>query len=197
MDKKSRIFPLVADDEIIIETPKLMKLYDNEDLITNITGHYEDKDFDNTISGQHFVSKTSDINKTLSNRLEIHNIEKSYAAIARKEARQDIKKKRQAYLSKELSPSPRSIFPKKVLPPSSKITNDLHRIASKLQQEDYILADIAKNNPDSKELSVNKQRKNNYDFLKKSQIYNKKETKQNKEKKIAQELNLSRFEDIN
>ena len=34
-------------------------------------------------------------------------------------------------------------------------------------------------------------KKNNYDFLKKSQIYNKKENQSEKERKIAQELNLT------
>lgn len=34
-------------------------------------------------------------------------------------------------------------------------------------------------------------KKNNYDFLKKSQIYNKKEHQSEKERKIAQELNLT------
>ncbi|MGT2771659.1 hypothetical protein [Streptococcus marimammalium] len=197
MDKKNRIFPLVADDEIIIEAPKLMKLYDNEDLITNINGHYVDKNFDNTASDYPFVAKASNIHKTVPNPAELHNTEKSYASIAREEARQDIKKKRQAYLSKDLAYSPRSIFPKKVLASSPKFTNDLRRIASKLQQEDYILADIATSYPDTQDLAINKHQKNNYDFLKKSQIYNKKEMAQNKEKKIAQELNLTRFQDIN
>ncbi|MCU9534223.1 hypothetical protein [Streptococcus sp. CSL10205-OR2] len=197
MDKKNRVFPLVADNEAIIEAPKLMKLYDNEDLITNINGHYVDKNFDDMTSDYRFVSEIPDIDKTAPERVEVHNAGKSYAAIAREEARQDIKKKRQAYLSKELSHSTRSIFPKKVLPSFPKHTSDLHRIATKLQQEDYILADIATSHSEPKEMTVNKKQKNSYDFLKKSQIYNKKEMTQHKEKKIAQELNLTRFEDIN
>ena len=34
-------------------------------------------------------------------------------------------------------------------------------------------------------------KKNNFDFLKKSQIYNKKENQTEKERKVAQELNLT------
>ena len=45
MDRKKRKFPLVADHEIIVEQPKIMKLYETEDLITNIHGTYQDKDY--------------------------------------------------------------------------------------------------------------------------------------------------------
>ncbi|MBJ8326100.1 hypothetical protein [Streptococcus pacificus] len=197
MDKKNRVFPLVADNEAIIEAPKTMRLYDNEDLITNIKGHYVDKNFDDITSDYRFVSEIPDVDKTAPDRVEVHNEGKSYAAIAREEARQDIKRKRQAYLSKELTHSTKSIFPKKVLPSFPKHNSELHRIASKLHQDDYILADIALNNAQNDEVIVNKKKKNSYDFLKKSQIYNKKEMIQHKERKVAQELNLSRFEDIN
>lgn len=39
-------FPLVADGVPIIDTAKQMALYENEDLITNIHGYYQDKDYD-------------------------------------------------------------------------------------------------------------------------------------------------------
>ena len=40
-----------------------------------------------------------------------------------------------------------------------------------------------------------KAKKNNYDFLKKSQIYNKKNKQTEQERQVAQELNLTRITD--
>ncbi|HEO7582219.1 TPA: hypothetical protein VBL43_001437, partial [Streptococcus agalactiae] len=42
-----------------------------------------------------------------------------------------------------------------------------------------------------------KTKKNNFDFLKRSQVYNKQDNQFHKERAKAQELNLTRFKDIN
>ena len=43
------------------------------------------------------------------------------------------------------------------------------------------------------ENQAGKAKKNNYDFLKKSQIYNKKNKQTEQERQVAQELNLTRI----
>ena len=50
-------FPSVADSEPIIETPKAMKIYENEDLITNIQGLYQEKDYSDVTYDYEFVNQ--------------------------------------------------------------------------------------------------------------------------------------------
>ncbi len=69
-------------------------------------------------------------------------------------------------------------------------------MADKLRQEDYILAELPIVYQEPVNASRKSSKKNNYDFLKRSQIYNKKENQSHKEAFFAQELNLSRFEDV-
>lgn len=73
----------------------------------------------------------------------------------------------------------------------------MSRFTKKLHQDNYILAELPKEYKEPKNLpQQGTTKKNNYDFLKSSQIYNNKEMRQQREKTIAQELNLSRFEDL-
>ena len=37
---RERKFPLVDDNDVVVAVPKTMRLYENEDLITNIHGPY-------------------------------------------------------------------------------------------------------------------------------------------------------------
>ena len=46
MIRNQRRFPFVADGEPVSNPPKVMALYENEDLITNIHGAYQDKNYD-------------------------------------------------------------------------------------------------------------------------------------------------------
>ncbi len=43
MNRGSRRFPLIADDEPVMSPLVKMNLYDNEDLINNIRGFYQKK----------------------------------------------------------------------------------------------------------------------------------------------------------
>ena len=129
---------------------------------------------------------------------------KSYAELAREEARADLKKKRSAaYLTSDfitkkrshpavnkantaISHQPTAFFQKEN-------GSGLSKYSRNLKQDHYILADIKVNTSLPKESP--KKSKNNYDFLKTSQIYNKKELQKQRERRIAQELNLTRLEE--
>lgn len=45
MIRQARRFPLVADNEILIGANPVMSLYDESDLISNIKGPYQERDF--------------------------------------------------------------------------------------------------------------------------------------------------------
>ncbi|MGZ7236403.1 hypothetical protein ACXWOK_09420, partial [Streptococcus pyogenes] len=73
----------------------------------------------------------------------------------------------------------------------------LTQLADRLRQTTYILADmpaVYSLDKEDRGKEVN-QRKNSYDFLKKSQIYNYPERKINQERRMAQELNLTHMEE--
>ncbi|RCW17185.1 hypothetical protein CAC02_04380 [Streptococcus gallolyticus] len=196
MRKTVRRFPLVADGEPISDPPKAMALYENEDLITNIHGTYHEKDYDDVTRDYHFVDET----ENNSERIKTVSEGKSYAELARDEARRDVKKKRQAYLSNDGNKLPsRVTFQqqlKATLPKApAKPTNSLSHLTEKMHQEDYILAEIPVTYKEPDNSSVPKAKKNNYDFLKRSQIYNKEAQQSQREHKVAQELNLTRFDE--
>ena len=70
------------------------------------------------------------------------------------------------------------------------------KYSKKLSQSHYILAaEINHIYTDTDEKQVPSPKKNNYDFLKKSQIYNKKNKQREQERQLAQELNLTRITD--
>ena len=75
-----------------------------------------------------------------------------------------------------------------------KIQVSLPSLAKNLSQSHYILAEEADQvvTPTPKS-QTEKAKKNNYDFLKKSQIYNKKSKQTEQERRVAQELNLTRI----
>lgn len=70
------------------------------------------------------------------------------------------------------------------------------RFSAPLRQTEYILADLKPHYQPMEDGKDKSQRpnKNNYDFLKKSQIYNQQDPKTPRERKIAQELNLTGLE---
>lgn len=68
------------------------------------------------------------------------------------------------------------------------------KYSQKLTQSHYILAEEVHSIPTkNEEVSAPAPKKNNYDFLKKSQIYNKKSKQTEQERRVAQELNLTRM----
>ena len=208
---KEKTFPLISDDEIMLSEMPRMNLYDESDLISNINGDYVDKNY---LEWEPIVKKIADSQvkegKAYQATSAIPSDEvakpapKSYAELAREEARADLKKKRSAaYLTSDfitkkrshpavnnantaISHQPTAFFQKEN-------GSGLSKYSRNLKQDHYILADIKVNTSLPKESP--KKSKNNYDFLKTSQIYNKKELQNQRERRIAQELNLTRLEE--
>lgn len=208
---KEKTFPLISDDEIMLSEMPRMNLYDESDLISNINGDYVDKNY---LEWEPIVKKIADSQvkegKAYQAASAIPSAEvakpapKSYAELAREEARADLKKKRSAaYLTSDfitkkrshpavnnantaISHQPTAFFQKEN-------GSGLSKYSRNLKQDHYILADIKVNTSLPKESP--QKSKNNYDFLKTSQIYNKKELQNQRERRIAQELNLTRLEE--
>lgn len=208
---KEKTFPLISDDEIMLSEMPRMNLYDESDLISNINGDYVDKNY---LEWEPIVKKIADSQvkegKAYQGTSAIPSAEvakpapKSYAELAREEARADLKKKRSAaYLTSDfitkkrshpavnnantaISHQPTAFFQKEN-------GSGLSKYSRNLKQDHYILADIKVNTSLPKESP--KKSKNNYEFLKTSQIYNKKELQNQRERRIAQELNLTRLEE--
>ena len=208
---KEKTFPLISDDEIMLSEMPRMNLYDESDLISNINGDYVDKNY---LEWEPIIKKIADSQvkegKAYQATSAIPSAEvakptpKSYAELAREEARADLKKKRSAaYLTSDfitkkrshpavnnantaISHQPTAFFQKEN-------GSGLSKYSRNLKQDHYILADIKVNTSLPKESP--KKSKNNYDFLKTSQIYNKKELQNQRERRIAQELNLTRLEE--
>ncbi len=210
---KEKTFPLISDDEIMLSEMPRMNLYDESDLISNINGDYVDKNY---LEWEPIVKKIVDSQvkkgkgKAYQAASAIPSAEvakpapKSYAELAREEARADLKKKRSAaYLTSDfitkkrshpavnnantaISHQPTAFFQKEN-------GSGLSKYSRNLKQDHYILADIKVNTSLPKESP--KKSKNNYDFLKTSQIYNKKELQNQRERRIAQELHLTRLEE--
>ena len=188
-------FPIVSDDEIILTEMPFMDLYDESDLISNIKGDYKDKNY--LEWSPITTEKKSPVQA--SDKLPKKK-EKSYAELAREEARADLKRKRSAkYLTQDVS------FTKRYKPSNNLVRQanqptapfqkenpgELTKYSDKLKQSHYILAEIAPQMQQTSKEEHLEPKKNNYDLLKKSQIYNKKENQSEKERKIAQELNLT------
>ena len=184
-------FPIVSDDEIMLTEMPFMNLYDESDLISNIKGDYQDKNY----------LEWSPINAEKKSPIQASGKlpEKSYAELAREEARADLKRKRSAkYLTQDVSHTRRhngSTLVRQGNQPTAPFQKEnpgeFTKYSEKLTQSHYILAETA---PQMQQATKEEQlgpKKNNYDFLKKSQIYNKKVNQSEKERKIAQELNLT------
>lgn len=208
---KEKTFPLISDDEIMLSEMPRMNLYDESDLISNINGDYVDKNYlewepivKKIVDSQVKEGKAYQATSAIPSAEVAKPAPKSYAELAREEARADLKKKRSAaYLTSDfitkkrshpavnnantaISHQPTAFFQKEN-------GSGLSKYSRNLKQDHYILADINVNTSLPKESP--KKSKNNYDFLKTSQIYNKKELQNQRERRIAQELNLTRLEE--
>lgn len=195
MTRHERQFPLVADHEPVITAPRVMQLYDNDDLITNIRGNYQDKVYGDQVSGgEHAVTKPSPQPVPVVNQPLFEPAEK-----ARQEARADLKKKRQAMITPEKAPMTRPARPATKSAASSAMSQEKgwSKYAQHLHQDTYILAELPQTYQEPRNPSAKAVKKNSYDFLKRSQIYNQDANNRAKERRVVQELNLSRFEDIN
>ncbi|MEZ7653651.1 cystathionine gamma-synthase [Streptococcus sp. 27098_8_103] len=198
-------FPLVSDDEIMLTEMPVMDLYDESDFISNIKGEYRDKNYLEwaPITEEKPVKQIEKpVEKPKKAGLGVKKEGKSYAEVAREEARADLKKKRSAsYLTKDITPTRRPSQQRldrqgnqPTAPFQKENPGEFVKYSQKLTQSHYILAEEVNNistQAEPKETSGPK--KNNYDFLKKSQIYNKKNQQKEQERQVAQELNLTRI----
>ena len=198
-------FPLVSDDEIMLTEMPVMDLYDESDFISNIKGEYRDKNYLEwaPITEEKPVKQIEKpVEKLKKAPLGVKKEGKSYAEQAREEARADLKKKRSAsYLTKDITPTRRPSQQRldrqgnqPTAPFQKENPGEFVKYSQKLTQSHYILAEEVNNmstQAEPKETSSPK--KNNYDFLKKSQIYNKKNQQKEQERQVAQELNLTRI----
>ena len=198
-------FPLVSDDEVILTEMPVMDLYDESDFISNIKGEYRDKNY---LEWAPIAEETpvkpieKQVEKPKKAPLGVKKEGKSYAEVAREEARADLKKKRSAsYLTKDITPTRRHSQPSLVrqgnqptAPFQKENPGEFVKYSQKLTQSQYILAEEVHSIPTkNEEVSTPAPKKNNYDFLKKSQIYNKKSKQTEQERRVAQELNLTRI----
>lgn len=198
-------FPLVSDDEVMLTEMPVMDLYDESDFISNIKGEYRDKNYLEwaPITEEKPVKQIEKlVEKPKKAGLGVKKEGKSYAEVAREEARADLKKKRSAsYLTKDITPTRRPSQQRldrqgnqPTAPFQKENPGEFVKYSQKLTQSHYILAEEVNNmstQAEPKETSGPK--KNNYDFLKKSQIYNKKNQQKEQERQVAQELNLTRI----
>ena len=198
-------FPLVSDDEIMLTAMPVMDLYDESDFISNIKGDYQEKNYLDWAPISEDVSVKSlekKAEKPQKIALGVKKEGKTYAEKAREEARADLKKKRSAtYLTKDVTHTRRHSQPTLVrkgnqptAPFQKENPGEFVKYSQKLTQSHYILAEEIKHiSTDSVEKQARTANKNNYDFLKKSQIYNKKNKEIEQERQLAQELNLTRI----
>ena len=198
-------FPLVSDDEVMLTEMPVMDLYDESDFISNIKGEYRDKNYLEwaPITEEKPVKQIEKpVEKPKKSGLGVKKEGKSYAEVAREEARADLKKKRSAsYLTKDITPTRRHSQPSLVrqgnqptAPFQKENPGEFVKYSQKLTQSHYILAEEVHSIPTkNEEVSAPAPKKNNYDFLKKSQIYNKKSKQKEQERRVAQELNLTRI----
>lgn len=222
MVRQQKTFPLVADDEIIVGPIPQMNLYEESDLISNIKGPYQDKDFGDSATLEYTKPKSHQASQQreedllpplfeatpshYSRKERLHQLvqpphseRKTQGQLARELAREDIKRKRSARYLQDDRPTPAKVIKQVSATP---VVEDrparLNRLAKKLHQSDYILADIPvvySLNKEDRVQDITTGKKNSYDFLKKSQVYNYPERKVQKERQLAQELNLTHIEE--
>ncbi|MDY3024191.1 MAG: hypothetical protein SOS23_02585 [Streptococcus hyovaginalis] len=222
MIRQDRRFPLVADNELLVGEIPMMSLYDESDLISNIRGPYQEKDFtsagepSNAVHSSPIIQTEDELLPPLFEAKPSHYsrkdrqqqmlksknpVAKTQGQIAREQAREDLKKKRSAsYLRDEKT----TIHPSQTRPiistpdiANGKNVDKLTRLANNLRQTDYILAEIPRVYSLKKEDREQEQavKKNSYDFLRKSQVYNYPERAVQRERQLAQELNLTHIEE--
>ncbi|HEM4287077.1 TPA: hypothetical protein U1261_002004 [Streptococcus suis] len=219
MIRHEKRFPLVADDEVLVGENPIMSLYDESDLISNIRGPYQEKEFSWFTDSQR-VASAKPVAQTedellpplfeakpshYSRKERLQQLTKAKPSpvktqgqLAREQAREDLKKKRSATYLRDEKPAPAKVV---VKPPVVSTTESkagrLTRLADNLRQTDYILADMPAVYSLKKEDREQEQviKKNSYDFLRKSQVYNYPERRQQRDRQVAQELNLTHIEE--
>ena len=149
-------FPLVSDDEVMLTEMPVMDLYDESDFISNIKGEYCDKNYLEwaPITEEKPVKPLEKpVEKPKKVGLGVKKEGKSYAEVAREEARADLKKKRSAsYLTKDITPTRRHSQSSLVrqgnqptAPFQKENPGEFVKYSQKLTQSHYILAEEVSN----------------------------------------------------
>lgn len=200
-------FPLVGDDEPVVGPPIQMVLYDDKDLISNIRGDYQEPDFVDKEPSRPLSSvPEAPVPSSRPSRSGqesglgqkgLSDQEWQYQAPQRRARKESLRHKQSAGY---FTPSKPTIGTKGLVKNQAtklgleqEMASQLTAAADRLRQTTYILADLQPTY-DMPDNSAEKPQKNSYDFLKQSQVYNYEENRKKKEKKVAQELNLTRFE---
>ena len=211
-----KYFPQVGDNELMLTEMPHMNLYDETDLISNITGDYVDKNYlewqpiaENTKPKHPYhqpqeepLPKRRPVRKPdFKEPIDKKSPANRYAEEARERAREDLKKKRTApYLttdpaattSKRKKPFISERKPGQTTAPFQKEKpGELLKYSKRLRQDQLILAEFE--SAGEPEVAEPTEKKNNYDFLKTSQIYNKDQHKL-KLQPIKQELDLTHLD---
>ena len=154
-----KYFPQVGDNELMLTEMPHMNLYDETDLISNITGDYVDKNY---LEWQPIAENT---------------------------------KPKHPYHQplEEPLPKRRPVRKPNFKEPIDKKSpaNELLKYSKRLRQDQLILAEFE--SAGEPEVAEPTEKKNNYDFLKTSQIYNKDQHKL-KPQPIKQELDLTHLD---
>ncbi len=198
-----------------------MNLYDEADLISNIRGPYQDREFaleEMSVGVQKSTTSTASLYEeellpplfeakpSLYSRKErlqksTRESQKSYKTegqLARELAREDIRRKKSAAYLQDDRPHPARVVRREPIHPvAENRVEHLAQLANHLRQEEYILADMPAVYSLNKENREEKTavKKNSYDFLKKSQVYNYPERQLQRERQMAQELKLTHIEE--
>ncbi|HEL2576184.1 TPA: hypothetical protein TZ704_001335 [Streptococcus suis] len=218
MIREDTRFPIISDNEPLIEASPQMLLYEESDLISNIKGPYQDKVFEASGSQEPavkpvpeqtedellpplFATKRSHYSRRDRNlhRPVQHAERKTQGQLAREVAKEDIKKKRSASYLKDdfIGSKPKKVSTVQPTPRKEATGNLLANLADRLRQESYILADLPEVYSLKKEDRVQEKTSSNqsFDFLKRSQVYNYPERRAFRDKQVAQELNLTQIEE--
>ncbi|MBY5033646.1 hypothetical protein K6V78_00925 [Streptococcus gallolyticus] len=218
MTRRQNMFPLIADDEVLVGPAPQMTLYDESDLISNIKGPYQDKDFSQPVGVEkvtHEVAQEDLLPPLFSSQPSGYSrrerlqrptpsravySEKTQGQLAREQAREDLKRKKSAAYLQDEKLSLHKPLRQPVTAPlvaEHKMTH-LSHLADKLRQDSYILADMPAVYSLEKEDRAKEEaplQRNSYDFLKRSQVYDYPERQVRRERQVAQELNLTHMEE--
>ena len=202
MHRQRRQFPLIPDGEPCLQEPVSMRLYENEDLITNIRGPYQDKDYNDLLPKRDVREKRQKFLRQEVQQTK-HTNSRQLTAKPKVEAKPSFEATVEpAAVTTDKGPVTASILGapvsaiKRTLAPNGKHSK-IHHLANRLQQDSYILAEVAPTYQQPSNPSRKNVKKNSYDFLKRSQVYNYPERQTYREHRVAQELNLTHLEDAN
>lgn len=183
-------FPLLADSEPIFDERQPMNLYEESDFISNIKGDYQEKsiyEWAPISNAKHQVDESK-----AKEQVEF----KTDAALGREEARESVRQKRSAsYLQDDPNQAFRKDLQRRMelsrgtTQAKEEPISNYQKVGEKLRQERYILTDLS--SKVEKDYS-SKSKKDSYDFLRKSQIYQEKEQKE-APRPTNQELDLRKL----